>query len=96
MTLHFYGRFVAGGSLATRPDDEKPGPASEEVLAEMQSAFEEQLGLFEQQLTKHEGPFILGCTVCHPHVCYPIAHGLLPTILMAYPTLLMMSDNIIV
>ncbi|CAL8470974.1 g10516 [Coccomyxa elongata] len=53
-------RFIAGGSLATRPDDEKPGPASDDQLAEMRSAFEEHLAEFEQQLAKHEGPFLLG------------------------------------
>lgn len=61
-------RFIAGGSLATRPDDEKPGPASGDQVAEMRSAFEEHLAEFEQQLAKHEGPFLLGCAPCCLHI----------------------------
>lgn len=57
--------------MATRPDDEKPGPASDSQLAEMQAAFEEQLANFEQQLSKHEGPFILGCT-SHLQQCFAV------------------------
>ncbi len=61
--------------MATRPDDEKPGPASDSQLAEMQAAFEEQLANFEQQLSKHEGPFILGCT-SHLQQCFAVSFGL--------------------
>ena len=53
-------RWIAGGALATRPGAERPPPAGEEAVRELQGEFEAALAKFEARLGQHGGPFLLG------------------------------------